>query len=69
MRKELVPGKRVIRIYKSSAFWFGGACSFSFFTMHFRYTNLEYLVSRMVAGVAIKDSLGTGKLRKSLVGA
>jgi hypothetical protein len=61
MRKGLVSGKRVIGIYKSFVPWFGGACSFSFFTVHFRYTDLEYLVSRMVAGVVVKGSLGTGR--------
>jgi hypothetical protein len=58
MRKGLVPGERVIRIYKSFVFWFGGACLFSSFAVHFRYTDLEYLVSRMVAGVVVKGSLG-----------
>jgi hypothetical protein len=61
MRKKLVPGKRIIGIYKSSVFWFGGTCSFSFFIVHFRYTDFEYLVSRMVAGVVVKGSLETGK--------
>jgi hypothetical protein len=61
MRKGLVPGERIIGIYKSSVPWFGGACSFSFFIVHFRYTDFEYLVSRVVAGVVIKDSLGTGR--------
>jgi hypothetical protein len=61
MRKRLIPEERVIGIYKSSVPWFEGACSFLFFIMHFRYTDLEYLVSRMVAGVVVKGSLGTGR--------
>jgi hypothetical protein len=61
MRKRLVFGERVIGIYKFFVPWFGGACSFSFFTVHFRYIDLEYLVSRVVTGVIIKGSLGTGK--------
>jgi hypothetical protein len=61
MRKELVPEKRVIGIYKSFVPWFGGACSFLSFTVHFRYTDLEYLVSRVVADVVVKGSLGTGR--------
>jgi hypothetical protein len=58
MRKELIFGKRVIGIYKSSVPWFGGACSFSSFIVHFQYIDLEYLVSRMVAGIVVKGSLG-----------
>jgi hypothetical protein len=61
VRKELVPGERVIGIYKSSVSWFGGACSFSFSIVHFRYIDFEYLVSRVVAGVVVKGSLKTGK--------
>jgi hypothetical protein len=61
MRKGLVPGKRVIGIYKSFVPWFGGACSFSFSIVHFRYTDFEYLVSRVIAGVIVKGSLGTGR--------
>jgi hypothetical protein len=61
MRKKLVSGKKIIGIYKSSIPWFGGACSFSFSVVHFRYTDLEYLVSKMVAGVVVKGSLETGR--------
>jgi hypothetical protein len=61
MRKKLVPRKRIIGIYKSFVPWFKGACSVSFFAVHFRYINLEYLVSRIIAGIIIKGSLGTGK--------
>jgi hypothetical protein len=61
VRKELIAGKRVIGIYKSSVSRFGGACSFSFFAVHFRYIDLEYLVSKMVAGVVVKGSSGTGR--------
>jgi hypothetical protein len=61
VRKGLVPGERVIGIYKFFVPWFGGACSFSFSTVHFRYTDFEYLVFRVVAGVVVKGSLGTGK--------
>jgi hypothetical protein len=62
MRKGLVFEERVIGIYKSFIPWFGEACSFSFFIVHFRYTDFEYLVSRVVAGVVVKGSLGTGRL-------
>jgi hypothetical protein len=62
VQKGLVPGERIIGIYKSSVLWFGGACLFSFSAVHFRYINLEYLVFRVVTGVVIKGSLGTGKL-------
>jgi hypothetical protein len=41
--------------------WFGGACLFSSFAVHFRYIDLEYLVSKIVAGVVVKGSLGTGR--------
>jgi hypothetical protein len=61
MQKGLVPGEKVIKIYKSFVLWFGGACSFSFSIVHFRYINFEYLVSRMVTGVIIKSSLKIGK--------
>jgi hypothetical protein len=61
VRKGLVPGEKVIRIYKSFVLWFERACSFSFFIVHFRYTDFEYLVFRVVAGVIIKGSLGTGR--------
>jgi hypothetical protein len=61
MRKKLVFKKRIIGIYKSFVFWFGGACSFSSFALHFRYTDLEYLVFRMVADVVVKGSLAIGK--------
>jgi hypothetical protein len=61
VRKRLIPKKRVIGIYKSSVPWFGGACSFSSSTVHFRYIDLEYLVSKVVAGVVVKGSLGIGK--------
>jgi hypothetical protein len=61
VRKGLVSGERVIGIYKFFVSWFGGACSFSFFIVHFRYTDFEYLVSRVVAGVVVKGSLGTGR--------
>jgi hypothetical protein len=60
MRKGLVSGERVIGIYKSSVPWFGRACSFSFFAVHFRYIDFEYLVSRTIAGVIVKGSLKTG---------
>jgi hypothetical protein len=62
VRKRLVPGKRIIGIYKSSVLWFEGACSFSFFAVHFQYTDFEYLVSKIIAGIVIKGSLGTGRL-------
>jgi hypothetical protein len=62
IRKKLVPKKRVIGIYKSSVPRFGRACSFSFFAVHFRYTDFEYLVSRVVAGVIVKGSSGIGRL-------
>jgi hypothetical protein len=62
MRKRLVSGERVIGIYKSSVPWFGGACSFSFSAVHFRYIDFEYLVSKVVAGVVIKGSLEIGRL-------
>jgi hypothetical protein len=61
MRKGLVSGKRIIGIYKSFVPWFGRACSFLSFAVHFRYTDFEYLVSRVVAGVVIKGSLGIGR--------
>jgi hypothetical protein len=61
VRKELVSRKKVIGIYKSFVPWFGRACSFSFFIVHFQYTDLEYLISKMIAGVVVKGSLGTGK--------
>jgi hypothetical protein len=61
MRKRLVPGERIIGIYKSSVFWFGKACSFSFFAVHFRYIDFKYLVFRIITGVVIKGSLETGK--------
>jgi hypothetical protein len=59
MRKELVSKERVIGIYKFFVPWFGGACSFLFSAVHFRYTDFEYLVSRVVAGVIVKGSLKT----------
>jgi hypothetical protein len=58
MRKKLVPGKRVIGIYKSFVFWFGVACLFSFSIVHFRYINFEYLVSKVIAGIVVKSLLG-----------
>jgi hypothetical protein len=58
VQKGLVPGKKVIGIYKSSVFWFGRACLFSSFAVHFQYIDLEYLVFRMVAGVVVKGSSG-----------
>jgi hypothetical protein len=58
MRKGLVFGKRVIGIYKFFVPWFGGACSFSFSAVHFRYIDFEYLVFKVVAGVVVKGSLG-----------
>jgi hypothetical protein len=61
VRKELVPGKRVIGIYKFSIPWFGGACSFSSFIVHFRYIDFEYLVFRVITGVIVKSSLGIGR--------
>jgi hypothetical protein len=60
MRKRLVLEERIIGIYKFFIPWFGGACSFSFFAVHFRYIDLEYLVFRMVAGIIIKGSLEIG---------
>jgi hypothetical protein len=47
--------------YISFLFFGSGACSFSFSTVHFRYIDLEYLVSRVIAGVIVKSSLGTGR--------
>jgi hypothetical protein len=61
VRKGLVFEERVIEIYKSFVPWFGRACSFSSFAVHFQYTDFEYLVSKMVAGVIIKSSLETGR--------
>jgi hypothetical protein len=61
MRKGLVPEERVIRIYKFFVFWFGGACLFSSFAVHFRYTDFEYLVFRVVANVIVQGSLETRK--------
>jgi hypothetical protein len=62
MRKGLIPGKKVIGIYKFSISWFGGACSFLFSAVHFRYIDFEYLVSRIIAGVIVKGSLEIGRL-------
>jgi hypothetical protein len=62
VRKKLVPKEKVIGIYKSSVPRFGRACSFSSFAVHFRYIDLEYLVSRVVAGVVVKGSSGTWRL-------
>jgi hypothetical protein len=61
VRKKLIPGERVIGIYKSFVPRFGGACSFSFSAVHFRYIDLEYLVSRVVTGVVVKGSSGIGR--------
>jgi hypothetical protein len=61
VQKGLVPEERVIGIYKSFVLWFGGGCLFSSSAVHFRYIDLEYLVSRMVAGVVVEGSSGTGK--------
>jgi hypothetical protein len=61
IRKGLVPGEKIIGIYKSSVPRFGGACLFSSSAVHFRYTDFEYLVSRVVAGVVIEGSSGTGR--------
>jgi hypothetical protein len=58
MRKGLVSEEKVIGIYKFFVPWFGGACSFSSFAVHFQYINLEYLVFRIIADVIIKGSLG-----------
>jgi hypothetical protein len=62
IQKGLIPEEKIIGIYKFSVPWFRGACLFSFSAVHFRYTDLEYLVSRMVAGVVVKGSSGTGRL-------
>jgi hypothetical protein len=61
VQKGLVPKERVIGIYKSFVPWFGGACSFSSSAVHFRYTDFEYLVSRIIAGIVVEGSSGTGK--------
>jgi hypothetical protein len=62
VQKGLVFEERIIGIYKSFVPWFERACLFSFFIVHFRYIDFEYLVFKVVAGVVVKGSLGIGRL-------